>query len=417
MSHSKYLWHQHHLPQLDPQALYDAHCHWSQLYAPVSRARQGHKRDRCPDRRLRIGYISGDFCSHSVAYFAEALLEGHRPELVETWGYGNCPHQDMVTDRLKEKFDHYRNVCAVLDDQVVEWIEQDKIDILVDLSGHTGDNRLDVLAYKPAPIQVSYLGYPDTTGMSQIDYRFTDPWADEPTAQQYYTEKLVLLDSGFICYRPPEFAPAVQPLPALSQGRVTFASFNNSLKINVRLIRMWAKILQRLPQAQLLLKFGGGDDEQVRALYLEQFRSLGVAEDRVRIIGRLPVAAHLDLYNQVDIALDSFPYHGTTTTCEALWMGVPTLSLIGQHHVSRVGLSLLSRVGLEVFSAHTEQEYLDKAVSFAQQTAHLSTLRPGLRARVWHSPLCDNQAYARCVEEAYQRMWQCWCKTHERTGA
>jgi len=413
VSHSKYLWHQHQLPELNPQALYQAHCQWSGLYAPSSRARHDHERDRCPDRPLRIGYLSGDFCSHSVAYFFEPLLEGHVRTNVELWGYGNCPHQDTVTKRLKDKLDHYRNVCGISDGQVVDWIEQDKIDILVDLSGHTGENRLGVLAHKPAPIQVSYLGYPDTTGMSQVDYRFTDPWADEPAAQRYYTEKLVCLDSGFICYRPPEFAPAVQPLPALSQGRVTFASFNNSCKINATGIRMWANILRAVPTAQLLLKFGGGDDERVRVLYLKQFQALGVAQDRIRIIGRLPVVDHLDLYNQVDLALDSFPYHGTTTTCEALWMGVPTISLVGQHHVSRVGLSLLSRVGLEVFTANTEQEYVAKAVSFAQQTEHLSVMRKALRARMWHSPLCDKQAYARCVEKAYQRMWRHWCENHK----
>ncbi len=416
VSHSKYLWHLHQLPELDPPALYQAHCQWSRLYAPLSRARLDHARDRRLDRPLHIGYLSGDFCSHSVAYFFEPLLEGHVRSKVKLWGYGNCPHHDSVTERLVDKLDHYRNVCGVADDQVVDWIEQDKIDILVDLSGHTGENRLGVLAYKPAPIQVSYLGYPDTTGMSQVDYRFTDQWADEPAAQQYYTEELVYLDSGFICYRPPEFAPAVGPLPALSRGRVTFGSFNNSCKINVKVIGMWAEILHALPTARLLLKFGGGDDERVRAVYLAQFRALGITEDRIQMLGRLPVLEHLDLYNQVDLALDSFPYHGTTTTCEALWMGVPTISLIGRHHVSRVGLSLLSRVGLEVFGADTEQEYTAKAVSFAQQTEHLSVMRKALRARMWHSPLCDKQAYARCVEEAYQHMWRKWCERQKAEG-
>lgn len=414
VSHSKYLWHLHQLPELDRQALYQAHCQWSQRYAPQSRARSDHRRERSLDRPLRIGYISGDFCSHSVAYFFEALLDEHARTQVTVWGYGNCPHQDSVTERIKDKLDHHRNVCGVSDEKVVEWIEQDQIDILVDLSGHTGENRLGVLAYKPAPVQVSYLGYPDTTGMPQVDYRFTDQWADEPGAQRYYTEKLLSLDSGFICYRPPEFAPAVGPLPAQSRGHVTFGSFNNSGKINARVIGLWARVLQALPTARLLLKFGGGDDERVRSIFLQQFQALGIGAERIRLIGRLAVVEHLDLYNQVDLALDSFPYHGTTTTCEALWMGVPTISLVGQHHVSRVGLSLLSRVGLEVFTAGSEQEYVAKAVSFAQQTEHLSVLRQALRTRVGQSPLCDKRAYAKCVEAAYQHMWRHWCQAQER---
>ncbi len=408
VSYSKYLWHLHQQEHLDEVQLFAQHRRWSQRYTPPALARTDHQRQRQPDRCLRVGYISGDFCSHSVAYFLEPLLDAHDPAVVETWGYGNVPHQDLVTERLKTKFHHYRNICGVPDKQVMDWMEADQLDILVDLSGHTGENRLALLARKPAPIQVSYLGYPDTTGMEQIDYRFTDPWADRPEAQAYYTETLIHLESGFICYGPPHFAPPVQPLPALRNGFITFGSFNNSYKINERVIRMWSHLLQRLPESRLLLKFGGGDDEGVRATYFKRFAAHGIEAERLRLVGRVPVVEHLDLYNQVDLALDTYPYHGTTTTCEALWMGVPVLSLIGCHHVSRVGLSLLSRVGLEIFTAADENEWIDKAVSFARQTDHLAQIRNALRGRMWNSDLCNKQHYARSVEKAYRQMWQKW---------
>ena len=405
---SKYLWHQHQQEDLDEASLFAQHRQWAERYTPMSLARSSHERERDPHRRLRIGYVSGDFCSHSVAYFLEPLLDAHDPTQVETWGYGNVPHQDLVTERLKGKFHHYRNICGVADQQVISWMQEDRLDILVDLSGHTGENRLAVLAHKPAPIQVSYLGYPDTTGMEQVDYRFTDHWADRPEAQDYYSETLVHLESGFICYGPPGFAPPVKELPALHQGHVTLGSFNNSYKINDKVVGLWSEVLKAVPQSRLLLKFGGGDDTGVRRTFQQRFAACGIDSERLEIIGRVPVVEHLNLYNRVDLALDTYPYHGTTTTCESLWMGVPVLSLVGQHHVSRVGLSLLSRVGLEIFAAHHEREWVDKAVAFAGQLDDLAQIRQGLRGQMYHSSLCDKQAYARQVEQAYRQMWQKW---------
>ncbi len=405
---SKFLWHCHQQEELDESQLYQFHRQWSRRYASAALAQSHTPPAQMLERPLRVGYVSGDFCSHSVAYFFEPLLEAHDPAVVEAWGYGNVPHQDVVTDRLKTKFQHYRNICGVPDAQVVQWILADQIDILVDLSGHTGENRLGVLARKPAPIQVSFLGYPDTTGMDQVDYRFTDRWADRAQAQAYYAEKLVFLEVGFNCYGPPDFAPKVGELPAQGNGFLTFGSFNNSYKINDRTLCLWCRVLQALPESQLLLKFGGGDDDSVRETFLRRFQERGIAAERIRMVGRLPVVKHLELYNQVDLALDTFPYQGTTTTCESLWMGVPVLSLLGQHHVSRVGLSLLKRVGLEVFASSSEAEWVDKAVSFAEQPVQLAQIRRGLRQAMAVSSLCDKQAYARCVEKAYRNMWRDW---------
>jgi len=409
---SKYLWHLHQSPELDQQILFEAHRKWGQRYAPSAPVRTRHGNSPDPGRRLRIGYISPDFCGHSVAFFFESLLAEHDARQVETFGYGQVYAPDEVTDRLRSRFDHYMTICSLDDRAVADRIRADGIDILVDLAGHTGDNRLGVLACKPAPVQISYLGYPDTTGMSQVDFRFTDQWADLPSSQRYHTERLWFLDSGFICYRPPGFAPAVGPLPLLQKGHVTFGSFNNNFKINGYVLEIWSRILKAVPQARLLLKFNGGDDPGVQAYYAARFQALGVPSERIQILGRRPVLEHFACYNQVDMALDTYPYHGTTTTCEALWMGVPTVSLIGSHHASRVGLSLLTRVGLEVFTASTAEEYITKAVAFASQRDHLATIRRSARAMMLNSPLCDGKAYARGVEAAYRQMWRQWCRTN-----
>jgi protein O-GlcNAc transferase len=409
--HSKYLWHLHHAETLDRTFLSDEHRRWGKLHAPLSQARTSHGNDPDPDRRLRVGYLSPDFCGHSVAYFFEPLLEGHDARQVETFGYGHVACQDVVTQRLQARFHHYRNIRPLPDQDVLRLIEQDRIDILVDLAGHTGDNGLAVLARRPAPVQVSFLGYPDTTGMAQIGYRFTDPWADLPDAQGFHTEQLVPLASGFICYRPPHFAPEVGPLPALDKGCVTFGSFNHSGKINPGLLDLWAEVLRALPGSRLLLKFEGGDDGPIRQRYLDQFEGRKVKAERITILGRRGVLEHWELYHQVDIGLDTFPYHGTTTTCEALWMGVPSVTLVGRHHASRVGLSLLSRCGLQVFAAQTPAEYVAKAVAFAKEPDNLAVIRKSLRHMMRTGSLCDAKAYGRDVEAAYRQMWRTWCLT------
>jgi predicted O-linked N-acetylglucosamine transferase (SPINDLY family) len=414
VSHSKLLWHLHQLPEFDERGLSEEHRRWGRIHAPISKAAQSHDNDTDSDRRLRVGYISPDFCGHSVAYFFESLLDEHNRREVETYGYGNVAFQDQVTERLESKFDHYRNIYRACDEAAVSMIEQDRIDILVDLAGHTSDNRLGVLARKPAPIQVSYLGFPDTTGMEQVDYRFTDALADPPGAQEFYTEQLVYLPDGLLCYRPPDFAPPVTPLPALEGGCFTFGSFNNSAKINPRILDLWAQILKADERFRLLLKFGGGDDEGVKDHYVRQFERLGVNRQRIQICGRKSVIEHFQMYGQVDVALDTYPYNGTTTTCEAMLMGVPTISLVGRHHASRVGLSLLSRVGLDVFAALTPADYVGKAIAFAREPANLSEIRTSLRSMMLSSPLCDAKAYARNVEAAYRKMWHRWCESRGR---
>ena len=409
--HSNFLFNLHFLPHLDPQMIFDEHEQWGQIHAPVSLAKISHNNNRDPDRRLRIGYISPDFCAHSVAYFFEPLLDGHNRDLVEVFGYGNVRMPGTVTERLKQKFDHYRNIRGIDDVTVVDMIQRDQIDILVELSGHTTDNRLLVMARKPAPIQVNYLGSPDTTGMKAIDYRFTDIQANPPESKKFNTEELVYLPNGFICYRPSEHAPAVVSPPALKNNYITFGSFNSRSEIHPHIIDLWAEILRINSNSRLLLKFGVSADSELSKYYFDQFEQKGISSKRVGICGWKTIDEHLGLYGQVDIALDTYPCNGFTTTCEALWMGVPVITLVGECHASRIGLSILNTIGLDFLAAFKPDEYVAKASALAANYQDLTILRSSMRQRMKESPLRDTKGFARKVEAAYRKMWLRWIET------
>jgi len=399
----------HCLPEVDQSSVFEESRRWAQRNLPQRLAKTSHRNVPDPERKLRIGYVSPDFRSHSVTYFFEPLLDAHHRDIVEVYGYGNVMHYDATTDRLKNKFDYYRNIRPLDDKAVAELIENDSIDILVDLAGHSANSRIYAMAYKPAPVQVTWLGYPDTTGMSQIDYRLTDEIADPPGSEKFYAEELFYLPEGFLCYGPGEMMPAVAQSPCQTKGSITFGSFNNSTKINSVVIEMWSRILRSTPGSSLLLKFRSGGDDEIREMYVERFAEHGISPDRIATCSWLPPPAHLELYNRVDIALDTFPYNGTTTTCQALLMGVPVISLVGNHHMSRVGRSILSRLGLEFFVASTPDEYVAKAVALASKPDALSKIRSTMRMRMAVSPLCNKDKFAENIEQAYRKMWHRWC--------
>jgi protein O-GlcNAc transferase len=400
----------HHLPHLDPAGLFEEHKRWGRIHAPAGYARTSHTNVPDPDRKLRVGYISPDFRVHPVTYFFEPLLDGHDRRLVEVYGYGSVTEPDDTTERLKSKFDCYRNIRGVDDTAAAAMIEQDKIDVLVELAGHTCGNRLLVLAYKPAPVQVTYLGSPDTTAMEAIDYRLTDILADPPESQKFYTEQLVYLPDGFLCYSPPDFAGPVMSLPALRNGYITFGSFNKISKIHPSIMELWARILKAERNWRLLLKFGVSIDRKLCDYYFSYFEQMGIGQDRIAILGWQPVVEHFRLYDEVDIALDSYPWNGYTITCEALWMGVPVISLVGTCHASRTGLSILSQVGLEFFAASTPDEYVTRAIALAGNLPSLAKLRASMRQRMTDSTLCSAKAFAARVEAAYRKMWHSWCQ-------
>jgi len=410
LAHSNLLFHLLYQSRIDPETTFEEHKEWGRLFAPVNKMRNQHDNVVDPDRRLRIGYISPDFCRHSVAYFFESLLDEHDHGSFELFGYGNVGIPDQTTDRLKQKCDYYRSIHGISDNEVVRMIEQDQIDILVDLAGHTSGNRLGVLVYKPAPIQVTYLGYPNTTGMNAIDYRLTDKHANLEQSQRFYTEKLIFLPNSFLCYRPADFAPPVAPLPVIKNGFITYGSFNSNSKISTATMSLWAQVLKANKNSRLLLKFRGGSGKEVKEYRLDRLEQFGVPREKITIHGQKRPDEHLRLYNDVDIALDTYPYHGTTTTCEALWMGVPVISLIGDRHTSRVGLSILKQIGMEFFAASSEKEYVAKATALAANPDALSKIRASMRQRMIGSTLCDAKSFTKHVETAYREMWEKWCK-------
>ena len=412
LNHTNLLWYMHYLPDIDSQMIFEEHERWAQIHAPPSLARVSHDNDPDPDRRLRVGYISPDFRAHSAAYNFEAFLSGRDHQAVEVYGYGNVARPDEMTERLKRQFDHYRSIRGLDDKTVAGMIERDKIDILVEIGGHSGDNRLLVLAYKPAPIQVDYGGI-NTSGMEQIDYRLTDSLLDSPQAQKLYVEELVYLPGGLFCYRPPDFAPPITSLPALRNGHITFGSFNNNLKVHSHIISLWAQVLKANDGSCFLMKFRGGNDRKVAESYFQQFELFGIDRDRVQIYGRLPTVEHLQLYGELDIMLDTYPFNGCITTLEGLWMGVPTISLAGKGHsfLPRVGLSILSRLDMDFFAASTPEEYIAKTTALASNLDALAEIRASMRQRMAASVLCEAKTFAGSVEAAYRKMWHRWCNS------
>jgi protein O-GlcNAc transferase len=387
--------------------VFEAHRAWDVQHGRRKQAPGAHANDRSIGRRLKVGYVSPDFRLHSVAYFLEPLIRNHDRNAIEVICYSEVSAPDAATERFKGLADRFTTTVAMSDDALTESIRNDGIDILVDLAGHTSKNRLPVFARKPAPVQVTWLGYPNTTGLDAMDYRLVDAVTD-PDA--FASEALVRLPEGFLCYSARDDAPTPGAAPCLTTGFVTFGSFNNIAKLSGATLDVWARLLTRLPTARLLLKGKPFAEAATRAMYLDRLTERGVAADRVELMAWLPERAHLSLYDRVDIALDPFPYNGTTTTCEALWMGVPVVTLRGDRHAGRVGASLLTQIGLTDLIADSKEAYLDTAVALADDFARLDKLRLALRPRMAASPLCDAPTFAHKVEVAYRTMWQRWCE-------
>jgi predicted O-linked N-acetylglucosamine transferase (SPINDLY family) len=400
----------HTLPDATPQALFQGYQEWARLHAPASLSEGRHDNQPDPDRMLRIGYLFPDFCRDSVSCFIEPLLDGHHRYKVCVYGYGHMVKPEAVAHRIKRKFDHFCDIASLDDQDVARQIKQDGIDILVDLAGHTVNNRLGVMALKPAPVQVTYLGHPDTTGLPQIDYRITDARAESDRSRRCTTETLVELPQGFLCYRPPESAPEVMRAPFKTNGFITFGSFNNQAKVNRQMIALWSKILLNIPNARFLLKLRVADDEAVIAAHLECFEFHGIPAGRIDIRTEGTYEEYLACLGSVDIALDTYPYNGSAITCETLWMGVPVITLKGDLHCSRVGYSLLSQLSMEFLAVDTMDQYVTMACALACKPEAVSQMRDSMRLRMEASTLMKTDAFAGHVEAAYQHMWETWCQ-------
>jgi predicted O-linked N-acetylglucosamine transferase (SPINDLY family) len=338
---------------------------------------------------------------------------------VEVFCYAGVIRPDAVTAHLRSLADHWLSTLGMADDALAERIRADGIDILVDLAGHTAHNRLRVFAHKPAPVQVTWLGYSNTTGLRAIDYRIVDDMTDPPgAADGFASETLLRLPGGFLCFGAPKDAPEPAAPPCLRTGAVTFGSFNNPAKVSAAAFDVWAQLLIRSPGARLLLKGKPFADEATCAWFLARFRERGIAAERVQLVAWLPSStAHLGLYEKIDIALDPFPYNGTTTTCEALWMGVPVVTLRGDRHSARVGASLLNQVGFADWIADSVDGYVEIALALAANPAKLQTVRRSLRRRMNESSLCDGSGFARRMENAYRTIWRRWCEASEASVA
>lgn len=399
-------------PVPSPAALLQQYLQFAaQFEAPLRPSWESHANTRDPEKRLRIGYVSADFRQHSVAYFIAPILAQHHRERVEVFCYYNHKRRDDFTRRMAATAEHWTPCFAMSDEQLARRIRADHIDILVDLAGHTHGNRLLVFARKPAPIQVSWIGYPDTTGLAAMDYRLTDIHADPVGhSEQWHTETLCRLPNSFLCYTPPPDSPAIVTPPVQESGMITLASFNNLSKINEEVVALWAAILLALPAAQLLLKSWQSSCESVRHRLWQLFARQGVAPEQIRFASLTKSAyEHLGLYGSVDIALDPFPYNGTTTTCEALWMGVPVITLAGTRHAARVGVSILSTLGLAECIAANKEDYVQRAVQLATDRDRLHLLRATMRERMSASPLLDAKGFTCDLEAAYRAMWRRWC--------
>lgn len=396
---------------LTPSELHAEHVRFAERFeAPLTDSGQSHCNEKNLHRRLKIGYVSPDFRRHSVALFMMPVLIHHDKEQFEIFCYYNHATGDDFTNRFASVADHFIACSMMSDDELCERIRADKIDILIDLTGHTAENRMLAFARKPAPVQITYLGYPGTSGLSAMDYRLTDNYTDPEGSDRYYTEKLLRLPDSMWCYQPEE-ADDVTPLPALENGYLTFGSFNNVNKVGDDCIKLWANLLRSIPTARMLM--ATVPEGEIRERLKQRFTVNGVASDRITFCGKLPKNEFLQLFQQVDISLDPFPINGATTTCESLWQGVPVLTLIGNRFLTRAGLSILSAAKLSEFAAATEADYLNTATELANNLPRLAGIRAGMREHLLASPLLDVKRFTQNLENLYRQAWATWCNVGE----
>ena len=405
--HSNLLLNLHYDPTPNPAELLAEHRRWNERHAVAlaSSDRRGANR-RDPGRPLRIGLVSPDFRLHPVGFFLAPVLACRLRPGFQFYCYSDVAAPDSMTERLSWGADAWRSTWTVDDAALADRIREDGIDILVDLAGHTRGNRLLTFARRPAPVQMTWAGYPDTTGMTAMDYLISDRWQTPSALESHFAEKVVRMPDGYICYMPPEYAPPVAELPARSAGHVTFGCFNRLAKVNSEVVRVWARILQESPGSRLVLRTPALGDEAVVRRYRKMFTREGIAASRVDLLGGCGHEELLAAYGAIDIALDPFPYSGGLTTCEALWMGVPVVTLTGERLASRHSASHLSNVGLTGLVASTIEEYATLARAWGEDTDRLAGMRAGLRERMASSRLVDGEHFTGNLLALFRELWQ-----------
>ena len=385
---------------------------WANKAHPGNQAGTNTWRTANPDRQLKIGFVSSDFCAHAVSFFIVPLLEGLNRSQFHVTAYSDTKKADGVTESIKDLCDLWRDSSKIKDTQLAAQISADQIDILIDLNGHTAGNRLNVFAKHVVPIQVSWLGYPSTTGLRSIGYRITDRIAD-PTGlnDQFFSETLLRLPSGFLCYKPLSTAPDIAATD--NGGNIRFGSFNNLAKISSLTLDAWAAALHAVPNSTLYLKRQQLINDNSAHFFINEFAERGIGADRLILkTSKAKIEQHLDEYNNIDIALDTSPYNGTTTTLESLWMGVPVISLMGQTHASRVSASILQRLNLNELATKSVVEFAHCAKELSSSDDKLDELRSGLREKMRNSSLMNNSQFAREFGNTIRSQWRDWC--HKR---
>ena len=396
-------------PGYDAHALREQCAVWEALHGePRRKFHQPHTNVPDPERRLRIGYVSPNFSRHVIHHFLLPLLKAHDRAGFEIFCYASVKVPDSVTHRMMKSADVWRDAFGMAEQELAERIRGDGIDILVDLTQHMADNRLAVFARKPAPVQVAWLGYPGSTGLRTMDCRITDSWMEpEAAAWSESVEKVVRLPDSWFCFDPVDEYPELGEPPALKAGHVTFGCLNTFCKVNDAVLERWAGVMRAVEGSRLLMRCPQG---AAQARVREFFGSRGIAAERVELVAWTATRGEfLKLFDRIDIALDPFPYNGGTTTCEALWMGVPVLTLPGEMIVSRIGLSILSAAGMPEFIAHSEADYVRLAADLAADLPRLAQLRATLRGRMKASAFMDGPRFARNFEHAIREMWRAWC--------
>jgi protein O-GlcNAc transferase len=363
---------------------------------------------RCSKRptTLRVGFVSGDYRQHPVAFFLQQVLQNLDRHIIEPVAFNNCNAQDDFTLQLKPHFSEWHSLVGLSHQQAAELVYDSRIHILVDLSGHTAYNRLALFAWKPAPVQVSWLSYNASTGLADIDYVIADEQVVPPGNQHHFVEKIHYLPKMWMCFTPPQDAPDVAPLPAVGNGHVTLGCFQQLQKINDEVLEVWSQILQKLPTARLHIQTKAFGFAEERANMRQRLLKHNLDPERVKLLGVMPRMEYLAAYAEVDFVLDTFPYNGFTTTCEALWMGVPTLTLSGETLLGRQGTSVMQAIDLPEWIAHDKDDYIDKALRFAGDSRTLAQIRAGFRERLLNSPLLDGAGFAQNLQGALQQIWQ-----------
>ena len=392
------------IPRLPAELVYDIHRRWGKAIEgncpPYS-----HHSPEFTDTKLKIAYLSADFSKHPVGFFSEALVNSHDRAHFEVYCYARIRHDDEMTERFRHAADHFVDITHLSHAEAAARIKQDNIHILIELGGHTSGSPLQILAYKPAPVQISYLGYPNTSGLSTIDYRISDPYTDMEGGTEY-VEELLRMPKSFLGLRAFTDIPRVETAPSEETGQITFGSFNHIRKLNRDVIATWSRILNRVEGSRLLIKARDCENEVLRDNIKREFANHGIASEQLEFAAFTEsYEMHARKYNEVDIALDTFPYTGTTTTCEALWMGVPVVTLCGNSHASRVSYSILKNIGFEVSIAGNEDEYVEKAVALARNPEYLGLLRKCLPTLFQQSIICQPEQITRSLERLYIEAW------------